>query len=138
MGDAVSLDTILAAAKQRAEALASEIVTIDIDELDIVLTAVVPANGIFVETLASRAKKSGSRMARALIASQTRSIAIAGELLVNPDTGEPLRFNDPEIWPRLEVSNASDAVVALLGSDIVIARAAKQLMDDVDEDADPI
>ena len=134
----MSLDTILAAAKARAEALTAETVTIEVDELDIAITAHVPSNGLMVESMAAKAKKSGTKMARALVAAQTRSITVAGELLVNPDTGDPLRFNDPAIWPKLEVSNASDAVVALLGSDLIIATVAKQLMDDVDEDADPI
>lgn len=137
-GSVTGLGSILEKAKADAEALAAEQLTIEVDELGIELTCVVPSNGLFVESLAAKAKKSGTRMARALVGAQTRLISIHGVQIDDEETGEPLRFSDPALWKALGVQSTVEAVTALLGSDIVIARVAKRIIDDVDEDADPI
>ncbi len=53
--------------------------------------------------------------------------------------GEPVAFNDPELWPELGVADAKGAVVELIGTDADALTIATELMTEagfVDRDGD--
>lgn len=136
------LQSILDKAKADAAALAERLVELESPDLDMRLVCAVPSNGLQVEGLMSRAEKRGvgknTRFNRALLAAQVREIHKCGVLIEGED-GEPLRFSDPELWRGLGVHDASEAVVAMIGSDIEIGRLAGELGASGDGDgSDPI
>ena len=71
---------------------------------------------------------------------QGAEIRIGGEV-VTVD-GEPVGFNDPELWPELDVADAKGAVMALVGTDADVLTIATELMTEAgftgrDDDEDP-
>ena len=125
-------DSLLDQAKARAAARRARRHTVSLDELAIELVCDVPTNFEDIEKLQAAAKAINRKAwvahyARALVAAQTREIRIAGELVAD-SSGLPLAFNDPELWPRLDVLTAKDAVIALIGSDGDILDVSKELV----------
>lgn len=138
--------SLLEQARARAAARRERQVTITLPELDLDLVCDVPTDSFAVERLQKAAQKidkgrgTATHFARALVASQTREIRIAGEV-VTVD-GEPVGFNDPELWPELDVADAKGAVMALVGTDADVLTIATELMTEAgftgrDDDDDP-
>ena len=135
--------SLLEQARARAAARRERQVTITLPELELDLVCDVPTDSFAIERLqkaAARVDKgrgTATHFARALIASQTREIRIGGETVMVD--GEVVGFNDPELWPELQVSDAKSAVVALVGTDADTLTIATELMTEagfVDRDGD--
>ncbi len=139
--------SLLEQARARAAARRERQVTITLPELELDLVCDVPTDSFAIERLqkaAARVDKgrgTATHFARALIASQTREIRIGGETVMVD--GEVVGFNDPELWPELQVSDAKSAVVALVGTDADVLTVATELMTEAgftgrdDDDEDP-
>lgn len=135
--------SLLEQARARAAARRERQVTITLPELELDLVCDVPTDSFAIERLqkaAARVDKgrgTATHFARALVAAQTREIRIGGEVVeVN---GEPVAFNDPELWPELGVADAKGAVVELIGTDADALTIATELMTEagfVDRDGD--
>jgi hypothetical protein len=135
--------SLLEQARARAAARRERQVTITIPELDIELLCDVPTDSFAIERMQKAAAKidkgrgTATHFARALVAAQTREIRIGGEVVeIN---GEPVAFNDPELWPELGVADAKGAVVELIGTDADALTIATELMTEagfVDRDGD--
>lgn len=140
------MSSLLEQARARAAARRERQVTITLPELDLDLVCDVPTDSFAVERLQKAAQKidkgrgTATHFARALVASQTREIRIGGEV-VTVD-GEAVGFNDPELWPELDVADAKGAVMALVGTDADVLTIATELMTEAgftgrDDDEDP-
>lgn len=140
------MSSLLEQARARAAARRERQVTITLPELDLDLVCDVPTDSFAVERLQKAAQKidkgrgTATHFARALIANQCREIRIGGEV-VTVD-GEPVGFNDPELWPELDVADAKGAVMALVGTDADVLTIATELMTEAgftgrDDDEDP-
>lgn len=135
--------SLLEQARARAAARRERQVTITIPELELDLVCDVPTDSFAIERMQKAAAKidkgsgTATHFARAMVAAQTREIRIGGAVVeVN---GEPVAFNDPELWPELGVADAKGAVVELIGTDADALAIATELMTEagfVDRDGD--
>lgn len=135
--------SLLEQARARAAARRERQVTIALPELELALVCDVPTDSFAIERMQKAAAKidkgrgTATHFARALVAAQTREIRIGGAVVeVN---GEPVAFNDPELWPELGVADAKGAVVELIGTDADALAIATELMTEagfVDRDGD--
>ena len=135
--------SLLEQARARAAARRERQVTITLPELELDLVCDVPTDSFAIERMQKAAAKidkgrgTATHFARAMVAAQTREIRIGGAVVeVN---GEPVAFNDPELWPELGVADAKGAVVELIGTDADALAIATELMTEagfVDRDGD--
>lgn len=90
----------------------------------------VPTDGMEYDRIqkAAEREKKGSEvhLVRAVVAAYVESIEDGGRVL--EIDGTPVNFRDPELQNALQVASAKDAVVALIGSDGIIASLAKSLV----------
>lgn len=135
--------SLLEQARARAAARRERQVTVTLPELELDLVCDVPTDSFAIERMQKAAAKidkgrgTATHFARAMVAAQTREIRIGGAVVeVN---GEPVAFNDPELWPELGVADAKGAVVELIGTDADALAIATELMTEagfVDRDGD--
>ena len=92
----------------------------------------VPTDGMELDRLhkAAAREKQGAEthLARAVVAACVESIEDGGRVL--EVDGLVVNFRDPELQNALQVANAKEAVVALIGSDGIIAAMAKHLIEE--------
>lgn len=112
-------------------------ITVEVDE-DISLVCRIPSDGGEFERLqiaTSKKRTPNTALGRAFLATITEQILLGGQPL--GDDGEVYTFRSPELQSRLGVRDASEAVFALLGSDIAAGRVIEQVNAEVAPEADP-
>ncbi len=129
MGD----DTILSGLLAEAEELRARPVALQVPGRSLVLHCHAPTDGEALkrQERAARARHKDTfevHFSRAVVATYCDWIESDGEPLVLG--GEQVCFRDQRLQDALDVSSASDAVVALLVSDGVIGTLAGQLADE--------